>query len=754
MTDKGSLLHYPVLRQKLIDAQSKLDSEVALLKRLHKFLTGALRWERSTENIASGIAEAVVDVFELEFAICWRLDTEGWPAGLPGVLGITEPPMRMLNAGRYLAARYRGHEGSFGIDEEDLHRLDGVLPAEHCMVSVCHAADGTPNALLLGGNKREGFFSELTPAAEEAFGVFAAQVGAILANHQDRLQIDILNSDLLAVLRAIPDPMFELDGQGRYINVWPQDERLLVRSSAALQGAYIDDVLPVDAVETIRAGFREADETGHSFGRHICLELGVGTRWFELSISPKQSQSALPHYILLSRDITDRKEKERELTEKEQLISEQASFDSLTKLPNRLLMLNRLEYLVNSARFDERRLGVMFIDLDDFKKVNDSLGHDIGDELLIEATRRIQSLLRVDDMAGRLGGDEFIILLESGDARELASVAAETYLKAFQLPFRIQERDVFLTASVGLSIFPDDGRNSGDLLRKADVAMYHAKSLGKNTYAFYTDTLTEGVERRLLVEEQLHGALEKNELEVYYQPKVALPGGEIAGVEALLRWKSATLGNVTPDEFIPIAEQSGQILEIGRFVLSEATRAIARWRAYSGCALSVAVNISPRQFRDNHLVTYVREALALHQVPAQSLELEITEGIFMDGDEHQLDYIVEELKGTGVKLVMDDFGTGYSSLSYLRTYPFDVIKIDKSFVGDIESDAGDRELVSAAIAMGHGLNMAVVAEGVEDAAQLQLLSQWGCDFAQGYFFSRPVPEGDVEGLLDSREGAD
>lgn len=438
-------------------------------------------------------------------------------------------------------------------------------------------------------------------------------------------------------------------------------------------------------------------------------------------------------------DITLRKQQE-------ELILHQAHFDSLTDLPNRFLALDRLTQFIKEAQRSGKRVAVFFLDLDDFKKVNDTLGHATGDRLLVQTANRLSNAVRDTDIVGRLGGDEFIVVLgclvEAADARPVA----ENILNKFRQAFRLDNRDLLLTASLGIAIYPDDGDIPSELLRKADTAMYYAKAQGRNTYQYFTASMNKDVSRRLLLEQHLHGALGHGELFLHYQPLVEVPSRTIIGFETLLRWRNPTLGDISPVEFIPIAEKTGLIMPIGRFVLAEALGVVAHWQKRYGQAFKVAVNLSPRQFRDPELLQQVETAIEQAGISPDSLELEITEGVLMSGHS-SIDQTLAVLSQLGVGIAMDDFGTGYSSLNYLRRYPFNTLKIDRSFVHDITIDPRDRELVNAAIAMAHGLGLNVIAEGVERDEQLDYLAQQGCDFAQGYLFSQPVSAEEIDEML-------
>jgi diguanylate cyclase (GGDEF)-like protein len=430
----------------------------------------------------------------------------------------------------------------------------------------------------------------------------------------------------------------------------------------------------------------------------------------------------------------------------EEKILHQAHYDHLTDLPNRFLSLDRLTQLMKEAARDKRMVAVLFVDLDDFKKVNDSLGHEVGDKLLTESARRLTSLVRAGDTVGRLGGDEFVVLLGDIGGPVDSQVVAENLLSRFREVFRIDGRELVLTASVGIAVYPNDSDTASGLLRNADAAMYHSKSFGRNTYSFFTEEMNRDVLRRLELEEQIHGAVGRGEFTVVYQPQYDMATGKIIGAEALLRWSNPVLGQVSPACFIPIAEQTGLIVSLGGFVLQEALSRTREWLDESTEDFRIAVNLSPRQFRSPDLLEQILRNLKKFRVEAQSLELEITEGVLMSGHAY-IDQMLMEIKKMGINLAMDDFGTGYSSLNYLRRYPFHALKVDKSFVNDIITDPADRELIQAAISMAHGLGLAVVAEGVETQEQWDLLQKMGCDYAQGYLMSKPIAAEAVSELL-------
>ena len=463
--------------------------------------------------------------------------------------------------------------------------------------------------------------------------------------------------------------------------------------------------------------------------------------WERAHIAPVQDAAGnIQYFLAVKEDITLQKAQEDR-------IMQQAHFDLLTGLPNRFLSLDRLEQMIKDAERSHEHVAVLFLDLDDFKKVNDSLGHEVGDRLLKQAAERLNSNVRDYDTVGRLGGDEFIVILGGLAEIDRSGRVAEQMLEQFHRPFRLDGRELVLTASLGVAIYPEDGNSPAELLRNADTAMYCSKEAGRNTYHYYTESMNQGVARRLELEEQLRGALLRDEFWVLYQPQIEIASGRLIGTEALLRWYNPRLGEVSPAEFIPIAEQTGLIVSIGEYVLTRALAQLARWQRVVGPGLRMAVNISPRQFRDPQLVGFIERALRREDIEPCDLELEITEGVLMSGHSH-VDQALTAMNRIGLTLAMDDFGTGYSSLSYLRRYPFDILKIDRSFIDDINLDEADRELVNATIAMAHGLGLKVVAEGVETADQLECLRSQGCDYAQGFHFSRPIPGEQVLALME------
>ncbi|MGB0938578.1 MAG: sensor domain-containing protein [Colwellia sp.] len=429
-------------------------------------------------------------------------------------------------------------------------------------------------------------------------------------------------------------------------------------------------------------------------------------------------------------DISLQKEYEHEITL-------QAHFDSLTFLPNRFLSLDRLNVAFEEARRNNTLVGLLFLDLDDFKKINDTLGHEAGDDVLIEAAERLRSAVRTVDTVGRLGGDEFIVILGGLKNENEIQPIVDNLLNKFRAYFTIAKRELKLTTSIGIAFYPIDAKDTSTLLRHADSAMYDAKAKGRNTFSYYTSQMNTIAQRRLTIEEQLHEALARNEFYVVYQPKVDFVSEKIMGAEALLRWRNKTLGDISPDEFIPIAEQTGFIIPLGEFVLKEALMQAKIWQTTLLKSFQIAINLSPKQFRNPAFFNVVKNNIEALDILPQTVELEITEGVLLHGHNYIQDILLN-ITELNIKLVMDDFGTGYSSLNYLREYSFDVLKIDKGFIKEINNSAKDKALIHAMISMSHALGIKVVAEGIEQQGQWDTLQQLGCDYGQGYLLSKPI----------------
>ncbi len=461
--------------------------------------------------------------------------------------------------------------------------------------------------------------------------------------------------------------------------------------------------------------------------------------WKLVNLSPIVEKHRMIGLVYIGQNISERKQQEK-------AIEHQASHDALTNLPNRMLMLDRLSNAISRMKRHQGRLALMFLDLDNFKRVNDTVGHHVGDALLVETARRLTSAVRASDTVARQGGDEFLILAPELTNQTDIEPIAEKILTALSEPFLGHGMHLPTGASIGLAFYPDDGEDTQSLLSKADTAMYQAKADGGGSYRYFDASMNKAATRRLSVEQSLCRAQESGRLYLVYQPLVDLDSGRVTGAEVLLRWDDTTFGQVKPDEFIPIAEQTGLIIPIGSWVLDTAIRQAQAWREMGHTDFRISVNVSPRQLHERNFVEVLRATLNVAGLPVNALQLEVTEGLLVRNEE-PVRILLEDLIKAGVSIVMDDFGTGYSSLSHLRKYPFDCIKVDKSFIMDMTTDPGNAALVAATIAMGKALSMKVTAEGVEAQTQLTELRRMDCDIAQGRFFSHPVPANEFTSLL-------
>jgi diguanylate cyclase (GGDEF)-like protein/PAS domain S-box-containing protein len=464
--------------------------------------------------------------------------------------------------------------------------------------------------------------------------------------------------------------------------------------------------------------------------------------WFQGSISLiYDSMSERTRFSFAAVNITDRKKAERE-------VQQLAYFDSLTGLPNRALLNDRLSQLLAQSEREGWLVGILFLDIDRFKCINDTQGHATGDKLLQSVAKRLQKLLRESDTVARLGGDEFVIVLSAVKHEQDISHVTQEIMRALSMPFEIGELEIFISGSIGIAISPLDGHDVGILLRNADTAMYVAKESGRNNYKFFSNEMNLKAVERMDLESNLRRALEKEELSLVYQPQIDTRTGLMTGVEALLRWNHPETGSISPGKFIPIAEETGLIIPIGEWVLARACRQARSWIEAGFTSLCMAVNISGCQFKQGNLAKLVRQVLEESGLDPSNLELELTESILMENAESAVD-MLRELKSLGVNLAIDDFGTGYSSLAYLKHFPIDRLKIDQLFIRNITTDANDASISEAIIALAHSLRMDVIAEGVETKEQKEFLAAHDCFEMQGYYFSRPVPADKICHMLEN-----
>ena len=527
---------------------------------------------------------------------------------------------------------------------------------------------------------------------------------------------------------------------GMVLTCNPAAARIFGMDAAALVGRSL--------LERIEAASKAAFAADPPFPPGACetLALRVSGEMFPIEMTVSATHVAgAPQKVVILRDITERQATQDRM-------AYLANYDSLTGLPNRALFRDRLAEAMKRARRSGRQMGLMFLDLDRFKDVNDSLGHAAGDLLLQHVSRTLTRCLRDADSVARvdasdtseaytlarLGGDEFTIIVEQLDGPEDASLIARRILDALIEPFKVDGQEVFISTSIGISLYPLDDSDLDGLIRHTDMAMYRSKARGRSTYSFYSMDMSADVEARLSLEADLRHALERNEFTLHYQPKANLQTGRVTGVEALIRWNRPGEGMVSPDRFITMLEDTGLILPVGAWVIQTACKEIASWERRGLAPLSLAVNLSARQFRHQHLIDLIRDTLLEQGLAPHRLELELTESQLME-DNDVSRALLSSLKSLGVKVAIDDFGTGHSSLSYLKRFSIDTLKIDRSFVREITTSEEDLAIAAAVVALGQSLNLKVVAEGVETLQQADCLRALGCDEIQGYLLSRPQP---------------
>lgn len=544
-----------------------------------------------------------------------------------------------------------------------------------------------------------------------------------------------------------------IDNAGEGIVVYDRELRYVLwnRFMEEMTGMAAEEVLGRSAVELFpHIHDQQVDEllaramAGETVSSHDIHYFVPGTGrqgWISSVYRPHHNaEGMIAGVIGLIRDITERKAAEQQ-------IEYQAYHDALTGLANRRLFQEHLSLALALAQRRERMVAVLFLDLDHFKLINDSLGHTVGDALLHQVAQRLKGAVREGDTVARVGGDEFTIVLQEVAHRSDAAVVANKVLEAIAAPLEVNGHRLYITTSIGITLFPEDGDDAETLLKNADAAMYRAKDEGRNTYQMSTQELSRSTQERMTLENGLHRAIEEGEFEIWYQPQVDLATMEIVGMEALLRWKHASRGIIRPAEFISVAEERGMIVVIGDWVIREACREVRRLHDAGRDGFRVAVNISARQFRDQNLLATIESAIAESGIDPRCLELEITETVAMENVVLTMTTLAA-LRKTGVTIAIDDFGTGHSSLSYLKRFPIDALKIDRAFLLDLPDGFEDAAIVKSVIQLAQGLNLRVVAEGVETAEQLAFLRAQGCHEVQGFYFSEPVPVAELDAVLD------
>lgn len=558
------------------------------------------------------------------------------------------------------------------------------------------------------------------------------------------VRLRIADAHNRAVLAAIPDTFFRLSKEGYYLDYEQGHDATAAVTVDQCVGRHIAEVLPKDIAERLLEQVQIVLDTQHIRSVDYELQRFGTAQHFEARLV-----ATGPNEVLgLVRDISERKRTEEQ-------IRRLAYCDSLTGIPNRQAFLETLERELHRSKVGNKKFAVLFMDLDAFKRINDTLGHNVGDHLLKIVSERLRETIRPSDLVSRgdqtnnlarLGGDEFTILIPDLDRVENALNVAHRVKDAMRRPFLIDGHEIFVTASIGISLFPEDGDDCDSLLKYADTAMYHAKNCGKNNAKLYSSSLTMQIMSHVKLEVGLRKALKNEELYLLYQPQIDVRSGDIVGVEALVRWRHPERGIISPTEFIPLAEETGLIVPIGEWVLRTACIQARQWQKATQRSLRMAVNLSAKQFKDENLAQIVVSALSDTGLDPRYLELELTEGTLMD-DARATMATLEQLRAIGVYLSIDDFGTGYSSMNYLKRFDVRTLKIDKSFICGLPQDTENAAITRAIIAMAHGLKMIVVAEGVETDEQLIMLEEYGCDLVQGFHLGHPSPQEAIMQLL-------
>lgn len=575
------------------------------------------------------------------------------------------------------------------------------------------------------------------------------------ANQSIQLRLQESESLHKFIVNNSPDMIYLLDHEGRFAFINERVKSLLGYDQKEIIGEHFSILIHTDDLEKAQFTFNER-RTGdratrsaeikligkNNNGPHIFASSTVPIELSSIGIyttNENQTKSFIGTYGV-ARDISERKQAEA-------LIKYQLHHDLLTSLPNRSLFRDRLSMAMAQSKRSGKKLAVMYLDMDRFKIINDSLGHYVGDELLKKVGQRLRSELREADTLARVGGDEFNLLVpEINDIQDVRNLA-EKIIRLTADPFLIKNEEIFISFSIGISIYPSDGDTKDILIRNADIAMYKTKNAGKNGYAFYSEKMKAHFSQSLDIENGLRKAISTDELCLYYQPQFDINHGHMIGVEALVRWQHPEKGTIQPNEFISIAEESGLIIPLGEWVLRRACMDIKRWMEQEGISLRLSVNISMQQLEMDHFVVKALKIIRRHKLPENTLELEITEHAIMQDMEKAIDALTK-LSHRGIRIAIDDFGTGYSSLGYLQNLPINTLKIDRSFVQGIKTSE-DNSIINAIIAMAKGLNLNLIAEGVEMQTQIDYLSKAGCNLAQGFFYSHPVPEVELLNFIKS-----
>ncbi|MEW6719058.1 MAG: EAL domain-containing protein [Thermodesulfobacteriota bacterium] len=664
---------------------------------------------------------------------------------------------RLLAAAALAKAGYRvaeAEDGDAGVAactrvRPDLVLMDAVMPGTDGFSAVREirklpGGDRVPVVMMTGLHD----FDSIHKAYEAGVTDFVTKpinwtilgyrVGYILRASRAFLDLARSEEKTRALLRAIPDRIFRIDADGGVLDLVECEGEDRSPSDDDLAGRRLEDVLPAEAAAKTLETAGAARETGRVQRFEYALDDGTETRNFEARVVALPDGEAL----FIARDNTDSKRAEERLTRL-------AYHDALTGLPNRVTFREQLEREIAGAKRRKEIVGVILLDLDHFKEVNDTLGHAAGDRLLVSVADRLRGGVRETDTVARISGDEFCVILPGINEPRGAVEVCRRLKAAFAAPFVLDGQVTNVTASLGIAMFPEDGETPDDLVRNADIAMFRAKAEGRDTFQVYSEEIRAAVKKRVNMEKGLRAAGERNEFVLHYQPEVELTTGRIVGAEALVRWQSPDRGLLTPLQFLPIAEETGDIVPLSEWIIRTACLQAKEWRTNGHASFKISVNVSARLFRKYDLAGAIRGILEETAVAPETLALEITESTAIQDLESALKTLWK-LHGFSIRVAMDDFGTGYSSLACLRKLPIRLLKVDQAFIRELDRNPGDQTIVKAILAMAEALGIDVVAEGVERAVQRDLLRSFGCRLAQGYYFSRPVPAKEFSALLASR----
>ncbi len=650
--------------------------------------------------------------------------------------------------GQQAVAYFQSMSPDLILMDVDMPNMDGFSACR--AIRSLDSGSAVPIIMVTGGDDIEAVTNAYEVGATDFVSkpinwpILGHRVLYVLRASDAIVRLRIADAHNRAVLAAIPDTFFRLSKEGYYLDYEQGHDATQAIPSDACVGKHITEVLPTEIAERLLEQMHIVLDTQQI--RSVDYELirfGMVQHYEARLVATGASE-----VLGLVRDISERKRTEEQ-------IRRLAYCDSLTGIPNRQAFLETLERELHRSKVGNKKFAVLFMDLDAFKRINDTLGHNVGDNLLKIVSERLRETIRPSDLVSRgdqshnlarLGGDEFTILIPDLERVENALNVAHRVKDAMRRPFLIEGHEIFVTASIGISLFPEDGDDCDSLLKYADTAMYHAKNCGKNNAKLYSSSLTMQIMSHVKLEVGLRKALKNEELYLLYQPQIDVRSSEIVGVEALVRWRHPERGIISPTEFIPLAEETGLIVPIGEWVLRTACVQAKAWQRATQRQLRMAVNLSAKQFKDENLTQIVLAVLHETGLDPRLLELELTEGTLMDNARATMSTL-EQLRAIGVYLSIDDFGTGYSSLAYLQQLKVHKLKIDMSFVRDMMKNAGNAAIVKAVIALGQSMGLEVIAEGVEEVAQARYLRDLGCDVMQGYLLSKPLPADEIGAFL-------